>query len=95
MSLSRSMTENKAQTAAAQARRTGIPIMIGVSSSNIARIGHANGELHVHFRNGGKGVYEGVTDGRYHEMMIDYQSGGSLGGFIAKHIKPHHPYRKL
>ena len=67
------------------------PLMRNVDSSNIAAIGHANGNLHIRFRNGGRYVYDGVPRETYDKAV----EARSLGGFIHEHIKGKYNHTRI
>ena len=59
-----------------------------VVSSNISAIGHdpANAELHVHFKDGSKYIYPGVSAEK-HDALSQAES---IGSHFSKHIRPYH-----
>lgn len=65
----------------------GIPIMVPLASGKVAKIGHAYGELHVHYRNGVKTVFREVGDLTYRTLMHRHFAGESLAAMIANEIK--------
>lgn len=66
--------------------------MVPVESSNIKEIGYdtEKKELHVHFKGGAGYIYKEVSHLIYNRLMC----AGSVGGFLAKEIKPKYKFEK-
>ena len=64
-----------------------------VSSSNLASVGYdeVGQVLEVEFRHGGIYQYSGVSAEVFSELL----AAASLGGFLAKNIKPRYPFRRV
>jgi hypothetical protein len=64
-----------------------------VSSSNLVSVGYdaATRVLEVEFRNGGIYQYTGVPA----DVWRDFVTASSLGGYLARQIKPRFPFRRL
>jgi hypothetical protein len=64
-----------------------------VSSSNLTSVGYdeVGQVLEVEFRHGGVYQYVGVSRSVYDEFM----SAASLGGYLARRIKPRYPFRRV
>jgi len=63
-----------------------IPKLTDVQSSNIAAVGHENGDLFVRFKSGPTWKYADVSPAKYQEMMGSH----SVGSFFAREIKANH-----
>jgi len=63
-----------------------------VSSRNVAAVGYdpATQELRVRFNSGATYSYRGVPESTYRAMM----RSGSIGSFIAAHVKAQFPFSK-
>jgi KTSC domain-containing protein len=64
-----------------------------VSSSNLASVGYddAGQVLEVEFRHGGVYQYTGVSAAVFGEFL----AADSLGGYLARSIKPRYPFRRV
>jgi hypothetical protein len=64
-----------------------------VSSSNLASVGYdeVGLVLEVEFLYGGVYQYTGVSKTVYDELM----GAASLGGYLARNIKPRYPFRRV
>ena len=67
--------------------------MINVDSSNVAAVGYDEGSetLQVEFNNGGTYQYFDVPA----QLFESLRDAGSVGGFLAEHIKGSYRYSKV
>lgn len=64
---------------------------VPVKSSNVKSIGWHEGTLEVEFHNGGLYHYHNVPQAKHAGLM----ASESVGSYLHKYVKPHHPYRKI
>lgn len=70
-----------------------LPDMTPVDSSNVASIGHdaSTQTLYVAFLDGSTYAYESVDE----DTFSDLRDAPSVGSYLNRVIKPHHPFQKL
>ena len=66
---------------------------IEVESSAVEQVAYDDGrnDLHVEFEGGAHYRYSGVEPDEFHRLL----GSASIGAFINRDIKPHHPYEEL
>jgi anti-sigma-K factor RskA len=88
---------------AKSARTHALPATITLdvdSSSSVSRVEYdtRTSEMTVTYKSGGQYIYSNVESWNMEDLVREVCRGGSVGKYIAYHIKPkhyNHPYRKV